>query len=788
MSDPKLKQQDFQNFYALAAVILFVLATVLAFLQPAGTHLRKSEESFWTRFFFPNERNIFLRIHNAATPHARIFGLADARRLWMVTGKYGFSSIDYGKNWVPDNLPSRKHWFNLENTGNWSAISDRGQRYTSQDDGRSWRPDKIPGSFPDLEAETKKAQKVGFNVGSIAFSGNGKYGVAIGGDGYFVQESRDTGLTWQLVAGAPNPLRDRNEYRQWLGAAALTHDGNSGIAVGTHGVFKILRTTPIGPWRPHTSKTGKQPVWSFNHSGETRDKLTDVALSEDGRFGIAVGVQSTILRSTDQGSSWKRIEPPWSWSETWPQGVTLRSVAMSRDGKTVLVAGGNLKGKGVVARSNDSGETWQPIGGTLSGTEIRSIKLAADGLTGFAVGGTPNTLRRKGNGTAGRIFVTRNGGETWSESRPDPAEGDPWPLLTSLFASADARVAIATTADGRLLISNDEGNRWSFSAGYSRTPAYWYYVAVVVSILLILHAVRPLVDPHASDLADHYESDAPVAKASADKLNFTPIAEAISHYLRNPNTTPPLNLAITAPWGTGKSSLMNLLAADLNRHEYRTVWFNAWHHQSEEHLLASLLEAIRVKAVPAWWEPDWLLFTGRLLWIRLTRDLKSPRILFWLMPVLIVMGVYLLGGQVGNIDAEAVNSLTILTAVPVLGLWIGKQARALSIDPAKLAAGIDRRISVKQFREHLGFRHKFNQEFSDVTSALKPSTIVIIIDDLDRCRPENLLEVLEAINFLMHSGRCFVVFGMDANPVLASLEISFEAVAKILAEHEDSGI
>ena len=43
--------------------------------------------------------------------------------------------------------------------------------------------------------------------------------------------------------------------------------------------------------------------------------------------------------------------------------------------------------------------------------------------------------------------------------------------------------------------------------------------------------------------------------------------------------------------------------------------------------------------------------------------------------------------------------------------------------------------------------------------------MVVLVDDLDRCRPSNVLDVLEAVNFLVTSGSCVVIIGMDTNVV-----------------------
>jgi len=57
----------------------------------------------------------------------------------------------------------------------------------------------------------------------------------------------------------------------------------------------------------------------------------------------------------------------------------------------------------------------------------------------------------------------------------------------------------------------------------------------------------------------------------------------------------------------------------------------------------------------------------------------------------------------------------------------------------------------------------------------------VFIDDLDRCRPENVRDVLEAVNFLVTSGECFVVMGLERRSVVAAVGLSLKDIAAEMA-------
>ncbi len=94
-------------------------------------------------------------------------------------------------------------------------------------------------------------------------------------------------------------------------------------------------------------------------------------------------------------------------------------------------------------------------------------------------------------------------------------------------------------------------------------------------------------------------SDQPITHLQDDRLGYRPAVEALASFLRNAATEPRITIAISGPWGSGKSSMMRMLQTEMREKGYRTAWFNAWHHQQEGRQLTALLNAVRRQGVPS---------------------------------------------------------------------------------------------------------------------------------------------------------------------------------------------
>jgi hypothetical protein len=104
-------------------------------------------------------------------------------------------------------------------------------------------------------------------------------------------------------------------------------------------------------------------------------------------------------------------------------------------------------------------------------------------------------------------------------------------------------------------------------------------------------------------------------------------------------------------------------------------------------------------------------------------------------------------------------------------------ARAFRVNPGEAARTVGAAASIRQLRKSASFRERFASEFADVTAAVGTKRMVIFLDDLDRCTPANCAVILEAVNFLVSSGDCFVVLGLAEEPVEAAVGLAYKSMA-----------
>jgi predicted KAP-like P-loop ATPase len=248
----------------------------------------------------------------------------------------------------------------------------------------------------------------------------------------------------------------------------------------------------------------------------------------------------------------------------------------------------------------------------------------------------------------------------------------------------------------------------------------------------------------------------PDNETDLDFLNFTSVAETVAEIIVQAGGRP-ISIGISGAWGVGKSSMIKLTRKALEMRaqgaagDFVFVEFNAWLYQGYDDARAALMEVIgdtltqeaerRKKGIDKAKE-----FLERVRWFRLAKLVAGSAVAMHagLPPVGLIgeiwnTGQKLFGGQTTSDDVDAAAKVADEAVETGTGLLKDKRK---TTPPKEIQALRD------TFEEAL---------------AVMGITLVVLIDDLDRCLPETTISTLEAIRlFLFLKNTAFVIAADDA--------------------------
>ncbi len=255
----------------------------------------------------------------------------------------------------------------------------------------------------------------------------------------------------------------------------------------------------------------------------------------------------------------------------------------------------------------------------------------------------------------------------------------------------------------------------------------------------------------------------PDNETDRDFLNFTGVADTVAEIIVQAKGRP-ISIGVSGAWGVGKSSMIKLVGRSLTersekdkeKHQEETpfifVEFNAWLYQGYDDARAALMEVIgqklmaeadkRKKGIEKAKE-----FIERIQWFRLAKLTVGSAIALHagLPPVGLIGDLYGLGKAFlsGGETTETIEEAEKVSDKV-------KDAASGLLAPAKKKKSPPQEI------------HALRESFEKTLEALG-ATLVVLIDDLDRCLPETTISTLEAIRlFLFLKSTAFVIAADDA--------------------------
>jgi predicted KAP-like P-loop ATPase len=237
-------------------------------------------------------------------------------------------------------------------------------------------------------------------------------------------------------------------------------------------------------------------------------------------------------------------------------------------------------------------------------------------------------------------------------------------------------------------------------------------------------------------------------ESDIDYLNFSEVAETAADIISMPEMLP-ISIGIFGDWGAGKSTILKLTEAALNRDskKYIHIHFDAWLYQGYDDARASILEAIAETLIKHADDNTPLLEKAKSL----AKRVDKIRALGVAADIgAISLGIHTFGafGKLFGLAEDALETEDIdkdkqFSDGKECFNDVRKQAKGLLKDKVKKSP--PKEISA------------FREEYSQLLKAIA-CPIVVYIDNLDRCTPINAIHTLEAIRlFLFLPNTAFVI-------------------------------
>ncbi len=240
-------------------------------------------------------------------------------------------------------------------------------------------------------------------------------------------------------------------------------------------------------------------------------------------------------------------------------------------------------------------------------------------------------------------------------------------------------------------------------------------------------------------------------ETETDFLNYSEIAELIAELISTASLLP-LSLGVFGGWGAGKSSTLRLVEAELGKapERYLVIRFDAWLYQDFDDARAALMSVIASELLRA--SPPAILEKARSLFARVNK-LRA-------LGLLVEGGAALFGVPTFGVASRGLEAMGDAFA----GKADQEDVAAIKAAAADVKAKATGLLKEAPSREPPEEIDAFRREFGEVLASLD-RTLVVFIDNLDRCLPGNAIHTLEAIRLFLFMPKTAFVIAADEDMI-----------------------
>lgn len=250
--------------------------------------------------------------------------------------------------------------------------------------------------------------------------------------------------------------------------------------------------------------------------------------------------------------------------------------------------------------------------------------------------------------------------------------------------------------------------------------------------------------------------DAPTKDAS----DFQKYAMQLSKLIVNKNSTPRFTVGIYGGWGTGKTTVMQMIKDEIDGNysdNVQTVWFDAWRFEKEQH--SAMVPLLRT-----------IILTLKNTKMN-SKDSEKKKILTRIEKQFTKIGGAIIRNTTVNVGANIGANIEAQVD-------IGK-----SIDDYKSDGSFLHGQERIYFHKHITDNLKEELQKIRKQSKYNDFKIVVFVDDLDRCIPDRALELLESIKSFFDIEGIVYVIGIDPSTIDPIIKTKYGEDSKINGMH-----
>lgn len=247
-----------------------------------------------------------------------------------------------------------------------------------------------------------------------------------------------------------------------------------------------------------------------------------------------------------------------------------------------------------------------------------------------------------------------------------------------------------------------------------------------------------------------------------DFLGFDVHTDLIKELLSD-KTLLPITIGLFGDWGSGKSSILETLKNEIEDPDSGTVclYFNGWIFEGYDDAKAALLESI-IKE----FEDSKRFGEGLKDHIgKLVKSVDWMRVVGYGMKNIAIPAAtaYLTGGA--SLIPQLAQGLTNSAEKP--------EELLQKIQSGEAESFVKQFIKTPEKENEISSVREFRNDFEELINKSKINKLVILVDDLDRCTPDRIIDNLEAIKLFLNVKDTAFIIGADPRIVRHAIEFRY---------------